>query len=374
MVRDRLQVKRLLAPAAVFLLAGQEPASAQGGFLLRSDRIDISGASRWRAWDIPFGTVTVDAAGVRPNFVRSVHNACLDAGEYPLGDDEEKGGIHSAGSNVRQASGMIDGREDTFWEPDLSLPPETWWVEVDLGRAVSARRVALRFVDEELGDPFLQFKVLVSTGKTIPLSKQVSYREVGRTERPNRRQREFSFDISPGEKADPDFAGDVIRFVQVVVTDSRLGKAEEISREDYEAPAGASARGDRILRPQPHGARMAARKGELGAARGRRTGASTLLSARTAASGRAGGVDLRREHRPGNLRARGQRRRAPYEREPRRRRELPLHVRSRRRRRPGPARSPGAHPHRPGVLLLAEPDSHSFRELRPPRWCSPRTS
>ena len=235
MVRPRPQVKKLLVPWAVLLLAGHEPASAQSGFLLRSDRIDISGASRWRAWNIPFGTVTIDAAGVRPNFVRSVHNACLDAGEYPLGDEEEKGGIHRAGSNFRQASGMIDGRADTFWEPDLSLPPETWWVEVDLGRAVSARRVALRFVDGELGDPFLQFKVLVSTGKTIPLSKQVSYREVGRTERPNRRQREFSFDVSPGENADPDFAGDVIRFVQVVVTDSRLGKAEEISREDYEA-------------------------------------------------------------------------------------------------------------------------------------------
>ena len=235
MVRPRLQVKKLLALWALFLIAGHAPASAQSGFQLRSDRIDISGASRWRAWDIPFGTVTVDAAGVTPNFVRSVHNACLDAGEYPLGDDEQKGGIHRAGSNDRQASGMIDGRADTFWEPDLSLPRETWWVEVDLGRAVSARRVALRFVDEELGDPFLQFKVLVSTGKTLPLSKQVLYREVGRTERPNRRQREFSFDVSPGEKADPDFAGDIIRFVQVVVTDSRLGKAEEISREEHEA-------------------------------------------------------------------------------------------------------------------------------------------
>ena len=235
MVRPRLQVKKLLVPAAVFLLAGHEPAFAQNGFLLRGDRIDISGATQWRAWDIPFGTATVDAAGVKPNFVRSVHNACLDAGEYPLGEDEEKGGISGAGSNVRQASGMIDGRADTFWEPDLSLPPETWWVEVDLGRAVSARRVALRFVDEELGDPFLQFKVLVSTGETIALSKQILFREVGRTERPNRRQREFSFDISPGEKADPGFAGDVIRFVQVVVTDSRLGKAEEISRAEYEA-------------------------------------------------------------------------------------------------------------------------------------------
>ena len=224
MVGPRLQVKKLLAPWAVFLLAGHDLTSAQSGFLLRSDRIDISGASRWRAWDLPFGTVTVDAAGVRPNFVRSVHNACLDAGEYPLGDDEEKGGIHWAGSNARQAPGMIDGRADTFWEPDLTLPPETWWVEVDLGRAVSARRVALRFVDEELGDPFLQFKVLVSTGKTIPLSKQVLYREVGRTERPNRRQREFSFGISPGEKADPDFSGDCLLYTSPSPRDGLLSR------------------------------------------------------------------------------------------------------------------------------------------------------
>ena len=293
MAGPRLQVKKLLAPLAVFLLAAHDLTSAQSGFLLRSDRIDISGASRWRAWEIPFGTVTVDAAGVRPNFVRSVHNACLDAGEYPLGEDEEKGGIHEAGSNDRQASGMIDGRADTFWEPDLSLPAETWWVEVDLGRAVSARRVVLRFVDEELGDPFLQFKVLVSTGKTIPLSKQVSYREVGRTERPNRRQREFSFDVSPRRKGRPRFRRR--RHPLRPGGGDRLpaGKGRGDFPRGVRGPAGASARGHRVLRPQPHGTRMAARKGELGAARPRRTGASALLPARTAAPGRAGGVDLR---------------------------------------------------------------------------------
>ena len=91
MAGPRLQVKKLLAPLAVFLLATHDLTSAQSGFLLRSDRIDISGASRWRAWEIPFGTVTVDADGVKPNFVRSVHNACLDAGSIPWGKTRKRG-------------------------------------------------------------------------------------------------------------------------------------------------------------------------------------------------------------------------------------------------------------------------------------------
>ena len=209
------------------LLAAKQPAAAQDGFVLRGDRIEVSGASTWRGWNLPLGTVTVDSRGVIPNFVLKEHNASLDAREYPLDPDaEERGGISAAGSNFSRASGVIDGNGSTFWEPDLELAPETWWVEVDLGRAVSARRITLRFVDEELGDPFLQFKVMVSSGETIALSKQTLFRQVGRTEQPNRSQREFSFDIGPGVRADPDFQGDVVRFVQVLVTDSRLGKAK----------------------------------------------------------------------------------------------------------------------------------------------------
>ena len=218
------------------LSAGKEPAAAQDGFVLRGDRIDVRGASTWREWNLPLGTVTVDARGVIPNFVLKEHNASLDAREYPLDPEaEERGGISAAGSNFSRASGVIDGNGSTFWEPDLELAPETWWVEVDLGRAVSARRITLRFVDEELGDPFLQFKVMVSSGETIALSKQTLFRQVGRTDKPNRSQREFSFDIGPGVRADPDFQGDVVRFVQVLITDSRLGKAESVSRDEYEA-------------------------------------------------------------------------------------------------------------------------------------------
>ena len=222
--------------AFAVLLSGKGPAAAQDGFVLRGDRIEVSGISRWRAWNLPLGTVTVDSRGVVPNFVLKEHNACLDAREFPLDPEaEERGGISAAGSNLSRASGVLDGNASTFWEPDIDLAPETWWIEVDLGRAVSARRITLRFVDEELGDPFLQFKVMVSSGGTIALSKQTLFRQVGRTEKPNRSQREFSFDIGPTEKADPGWEGDVVRFVQVQVTDSRLGKAETVTREEYEA-------------------------------------------------------------------------------------------------------------------------------------------
>ena len=221
---------------SAWLFAGlADPTAAQSGFILRSDRIDIDGAARWRAWEIPFGTATIDSRGVTANFVQREHNATRDAGDFPIGAEEETGGISAVGSNRVLGPGIIDGDAETFWEPDLNLAPETWWAEVNLGRAVSARRITLRFVDEALGDPFLQFKVMVSSGETIALSKQTLFREVGRTDKPNHNQREFSFDIGPGVKADPEFEGDVIRFVQVVVTDSRLGKAEEVSEEQYEA-------------------------------------------------------------------------------------------------------------------------------------------
>ena len=66
------------------------------------------------------------------------------------------------GSNPQLAENILDGDPTTFWEPDPNDPIEQWWIEVDLGRAVPIERLKLKFVDEELGDPFLQFILLLS--------------------------------------------------------------------------------------------------------------------------------------------------------------------------------------------------------------------
>ena len=98
------------------------------------------------------------------------------------------GGIKNAGSNLALAEGAIDRGDDrfrTYWEPDLDEPSFKWWLEFDLGRLVSAEKIILRFVDEELGDPFLQFRVLVSTGllKFESKVRPLDYRTVGGTTR-----------------------------------------------------------------------------------------------------------------------------------------------------------------------------------------------
>ena len=46
-----------------------------------------------------------------------------------------------------------------------------WWFTVDLGRLVFLKKIELKFVDEDLGDPFLLYDVLVSDGRK-PIAAQ----------------------------------------------------------------------------------------------------------------------------------------------------------------------------------------------------------
>ena len=158
------------------------------------------------------------------------------------------GGVKNAGSNLALAEGAIDRGDDryrTYWQPDLDEPSFKWWIEFDMGRLVSAEKIILRFVDEELGDPFLQFRVMVSTGLLRFDSKvrPLDYRTVGGTTRGIRDQREFVFDLEPDVKADPDFTGTPVQYVRIVVTDSNLDRAGEVTREVYENDLSPDSRG-----------------------------------------------------------------------------------------------------------------------------------
>ena len=55
---------------------------------------------------------------------------------------------------------------------------------------------------------------------------------------------EFTFELSPFSPADESFTGDAVRFIQVVMTDSRLGKAEEVADLEAYQSLSASAQGD----------------------------------------------------------------------------------------------------------------------------------
>ena len=161
--------------------------------------------------------------------IREQINAVLDAPNFVSGEGVQ-GGIRAAGTNLAEAANAIDGQEDTFWEPDVEAPPRDWWIEVDLGRLVWARKIVVKFAPEGMGDPFLQFKVLTSNGlPAFSQSKAIRFSQAGRSEGLNKTQRVFEFDLKPLQEADTDFVGDMFQFVQIVATASARGQGHEVS-------------------------------------------------------------------------------------------------------------------------------------------------
>ena len=198
------------------------------GFRIESDRVAVDEGD-WAEWEIAAGTVQLGAEGVRPHRIREQINAVLDAPNFVSGEGVQ-GGIRAAGTNLAEAANAIDGREDTFWEPDVDAPLRDWWVEVDLGRLVWARKIVVKFAPEGMGDPFLQFKVLTSNGlPAFSQSKAIRFAQAGRSEGLNKTQRVFEFDLKPSQEADADFVGDMFQFVQIVATASARGQGHEVS-------------------------------------------------------------------------------------------------------------------------------------------------
>ena len=214
---------RLVACALLIAAA----ARAQG-YRLESDRVAID-ESDWAEWEVAAGTVQFGSEGVRPHLIRESINAALDAPNFVYGEGVQ-GGIRAAGVRLAEAAQVIDGQEDTFWEPDLDAPLRDWWVEIDLGRLVWARKIAVKFAPEGMGDPFLQFKVLTSNGlPAFSQSKALRFAPAGRSEGLNKTQRVFEFDLKPSQEADAGFVGDMFQFVQIVATASARGQGHEVS-------------------------------------------------------------------------------------------------------------------------------------------------
>ncbi len=204
------------------------PAAWPQGYRIESDRVAVD-ESDWAEWEVAAGTVQFGPEGVRPNFIREQINAALDAPNFVYGEDGQ-GGVRAAGANLAEAANVIDGQEDTFWEPDLGASLRDWWVEIDLGRLVWARKIVVKFAPEGLGDPFLQFKVLTSNGlPAFSQSKALRFAQAGRSEGLNKTQRVFEFDLKPSQEADTGFVGDMFQFVQIVATASGRGQGHEVS-------------------------------------------------------------------------------------------------------------------------------------------------
>ena len=215
----------------------------------KANQIVVNTQRHWENWEFPPGTLNISGGQVQPRRWAQDTNAMLsilhylrqqppdninkDAGEITLHD------AIRAGSNAQDVVNVLDGDLETYWEPDAPASgvdlAAQWWFTVDLGRIVIAKKLVVRFVDEELGDPFLQFDVLVSDGQP-PISASsadvLNYLTVIQTLKPNKSQRHFEIDLSswtfPGRREK------VARFVQVVVHGSDLDRGREVSAEQYD--------------------------------------------------------------------------------------------------------------------------------------------
>jgi hypothetical protein len=151
------------------------------------------------------------------------------------------GGIKRAYSNATAAQRLMDGDDETFWEPSADDELASWQVEIDLGRLVSATRIVLRFVadsPEVRADPFYQFRVHTATGQNPfddASSSALDYQLAGSTTEPNLDQREFSFDLEPALSHSEGWTGRLVQYVRLDVTGRRGTHGEELTQGEYEA-------------------------------------------------------------------------------------------------------------------------------------------
>ena len=236
-MNPRAFIRRAWPAVLCLLLTHPLVLVAQIGYRLTRDEVVIDQAAHWAEWEAPVGTHVVAAEGaVLPRFLRRDINAALNAVEFEtaeVGRDTLVGGIRMAGSSTVQAPFIIDGDQVTYWEPDPDDPLKDWFVDVELGRTVIAKRVVVRFA--QAGDPFLKFRVLISDGRGYPESRLLKFFRVGQVTYPNKTEREFSFEVRPQHPLPAGVEGEVAQIVRFQALASDSTRGEEIDRATYEA-------------------------------------------------------------------------------------------------------------------------------------------
>lgn len=248
-------LSRLVVVSAVLWSNGAEDLLAQAGHRIdrRANQV-VVGPDHWKDWEFAPGTIEVSPLGeVQPNRVRKNTNAALDIvdflrynpPDYLSKKDPEAIVLLDAiqgGSNRAGVVAVLDGDLTTYWEPDpvaenVDLSSQ-WWFTVDLGRVVFIDKIALKFVEEGMGDPFLLFDVLVSDGQKPVQAiggSSLEFFPVLQTLKPNKSQRTFEVELDP---TGLDQRRAVGRLIQVVVQASDFGRGREVSPAEYdELPA-----------------------------------------------------------------------------------------------------------------------------------------
>ncbi|MCE2450380.1 MAG: discoidin domain-containing protein [Candidatus Latescibacteria bacterium] len=147
---------------------------------LEAEELRLGGPGGWSEWTLPGDAVDVADGVLKPAFVRQNIDAVQNAATFG-------GGIRDAGTALNRAALLIDGDVETAWAPAAEAPLEDWWIEVDLGRVVSARTIRLRFAED--GEPLEFFKVFTSDGEPFFTNAGVA---IEGTLRYNKRRR-YSF-------------------------------------------------------------------------------------------------------------------------------------------------------------------------------------
>ena len=152
------------------------------GHPLRAVEVRTYDGNDFVTWDHPRGLVNVSAEGLAARQFGGAYNAASDIAEYGA----RVVGVHGTRtlrtqSNEPDIGTVIDQDAHTWWKPELADPVESWWFELDLGRAVVATKIRLVFADTVGARPFEFFSVYVSRGIGLRLSPgQVRFDRVGR--------------------------------------------------------------------------------------------------------------------------------------------------------------------------------------------------
>ncbi len=143
-----MEPKHFLRAATLVLLAGWWTTAP-------AERISFDTPASWGTWSVPRGAVALTDQGIVPIPVRKGTNAARDAASFA--------GTFKAGSAQAQATLVGDGDPLTGWAPRDTDLLENQWLEVDLGRLVTAEKIRLRFAEDAA--PLEFFNVLLSTGE-----------------------------------------------------------------------------------------------------------------------------------------------------------------------------------------------------------------
>ena len=210
------QLKELAVIVPVVLLTGYScPCQA--------DQLRFERARDWTEWTLPARAVEIMADGTI-QAVRASRpiNAALNAQRFG-------GGVRTIGSNAVDGALVLDGDLNSGWSPDWSAPEQDWWIEIDLGRAVSLRQLRLVFAAES--DPFELFDLQISNGEQkrtnarVPIAGTLVYRIEERIKQND--QHVISYEPQSKEHS-------VIRFVRIQVLSSVPGaRLVEIEAETF---------------------------------------------------------------------------------------------------------------------------------------------